>query len=108
MSFGISTHLFHNLRLEREHLERLVHHGFTRVEIFATRTHVDYGNPRRIEEIRSWIKALGIDPRSMHAPTTSGFTNGAWGRAYSTASSDASTREEAIAETVTAADAARD
>jgi sugar phosphate isomerase/epimerase len=107
MPFGLSTHLFHNVALERAHFERFLAHGFDRVEIFATRTHFDYGDAKRVSEVRGWIDSLKVDAWSMHAPITTGFVNGAWGRAYSTASPDASVREEAITETLTAADAAR-
>jgi sugar phosphate isomerase/epimerase len=43
----------------------------------------------------------------MHAPICDGFVDGIWGRAYSNASPQAPTREEAVAETVAAAEAAR-
>ena len=35
--FGISTHLFHQSRLAREHLVQIAGHGFEAVELFATR-----------------------------------------------------------------------
>ena len=40
--FGISTHLFHESRLTREHLVHIAAHGFEAVELFATRSHFDY------------------------------------------------------------------
>ena len=108
MSFAISTHLFHNGPLDRSQLELVAAHGFERLEIFATRTHVDYSDARRVSEVRQWIDAIGLEAISMHAPITTGFVNGAWGRAYSTASPDKAARDEAIAETIAAAGAARD
>ncbi len=108
MFFGLSTHLFHGMRLERRHLEQIAAHKFDWIEIFATRTHVDYGDARRVAEVRDWMTSLNLRAWSLHAPITSGFANGAWGHAYSTASPDATVRQEAIAETLTAVGAARD
>lgn len=107
MQFGLSTHLFHGERLGREHLARIAQHGFELVELFATRTHVDYHEPRHLADIKSWLDELGLKAWSVHAPITDGFTNGIWGRAYSTASKDASTRDEAVRETIAAIGAAR-
>ena len=42
MRFGISTHLFHSERLERDHLVEIAAHGFDSLELFATRSHFDY------------------------------------------------------------------
>ena len=39
MQFGVSTHLYHDARLDRDHLVEIAAHGFNAVEIFATRTH---------------------------------------------------------------------
>jgi sugar phosphate isomerase/epimerase len=108
MSFALSTHLFHNGPLERRHLETLATHDFRQIEVFATRTHLDYSDAARVSEVRAWVEAIGLEVISMHAPITTGFVNGSWGRAYSTASPDAATREEAIRETIAAANAARD
>ena len=106
--FGLSTHLFHGVRLDRSHLESIARGGFSGVEIFATRTHVDYHDALRIAELRSWLNELGIEPWSMHLPICDGFSHGVWGRAYSNASADGTARREAVDETVQAIAAARD
>ena len=106
--FGISTHLFHGERLSRAHLEAIAAHGFRAVEVFATRTHVDYHDARAMADVGRWLADLGMAAVSMHAPICDGFTGGVWGRAYSNASPDAATRAEAIAETLAAIGAARD
>ena len=108
MTFGLSTHLFHNQRLERPHLETIKSHGFDLIEVFATRTHFDYRDPGRVADLKGWLLDLGMAAGSMHAPIFDGFRNGEWGRAFSNASSHAATREEAIAETTAALDAARE
>jgi len=104
--FGISTHLFHGEPLGRSHLERLVTHGFDLVEIFATRTHVDFHDQACVEQLRGWLDALQIEAWSMHAPICESFTAGVWGRAYSNATTDPHARAEAVDETRRAAIAA--
>jgi sugar phosphate isomerase/epimerase len=104
--FGLSTHLFHNERLSRRHLDAIAAHGFDLVEIFATRTHFDYRDPATIREVREWLRDLGITAGSMHAPIFDAFRDGAWGRPFSNASSHAAARQEAVDETRLALDAA--
>lgn len=108
MLFGLSTHLFHGERLTRQHLEAAARHDFPLVEIFATRTHVDYHDARTITEIRGWLEALGLTAWSVHLPICDGFTAGVWGRPYSNASGDGVARQEAVRETTQAVAAARD
>jgi sugar phosphate isomerase/epimerase len=105
--FGISTHLFHGERLTKAHLARVAEHGFQAVEIFATRTHVDYHEGDRMRALRHDLDALGLSAWSVHAPITDGFTGGVWGRAYSNATTDARARTEAIDEARRSVDAAR-
>lgn len=107
MDFGISTHLFHGHALTRPHLELIKASGFDLVEIFATRTHVDYQDERAIATLRGWLEGLGLTAWSVHAPICDGFRGGVWGRAYSNASKDATVRDEAVAETLLAVTAAR-
>ena len=47
MRFGISTHLYHDQRLSRDHLAQIAAHGFEAVEVFATRSHFDYHDAGR-------------------------------------------------------------
>ncbi|HYN08093.1 MAG TPA: sugar phosphate isomerase/epimerase family protein [Vicinamibacterales bacterium] len=108
MTFGISTHLFHGQRLERRHLETIKSHGFDLIEIFATRTHFDYRDRTRVAELQGWLRDLGMTANSVHAPICDGFHDGQWGRAFSNASSQTASRQEAIAETTAGLDAARE
>jgi len=108
MQFGLSTHLFHNERLERAHLDAIAAAGFTAIEIFATRTHVDYHDRRRLLEIGAWLREAGLEAVSMHAPICDSFVGGAWGRAYSNASPRPAVRQEALDETLAALDAVLD
>jgi sugar phosphate isomerase/epimerase len=107
MRFGLSTHLFHGERLSRAHLETIKAAGFDLVEIFATRTHIDYHDARHLDDVRRWLDELGLAASSVHGPICESFTGGVWGRAFSNASTQTARRDEAVAETVTAFDAAR-
>ncbi len=107
MRFGLSTHLFHGERLSRAHLEAIASSGFDLVELFATRTHVDYHDARHIDELAGWLDALGLEAGSMHAPICEGFTDGDWGRAYSNAASDAARRDGGAGGDAPAFEAAR-
>ena len=97
--FGLSTHLFHGERLERRHFERIAAAGFPLVELFATRTHLDFHDTQAVRQIGRWLKATGLVAASMHAPITVGYTGGVWGRAYSVATTNAAERREAVDET---------
>ena len=107
MRFALSTHLFHSERLTTAHLEAAKSHGFDDLEIFATRTHFNYADAGEVERLGQWLSDLGISAGSMHAPICDAFVGGRWGRAYSNASADAARRQEAVAETTFAIDAAR-
>ena len=60
--FGVSSHLFHDARLGREHLLEVGAAGFDAVELFATRTHVDYHNPVAVADLQQWLATDPFDP----------------------------------------------
>ncbi len=64
--FGVSTHLFHEHRLSREHLVHIAAHGFEVVELFATRAHFDYKSPEAIAE--ACRMAVGHAPDAAFDP----------------------------------------
>jgi sugar phosphate isomerase/epimerase len=99
MRFGVSTHLFHDRRLEREHLAMVADHGFETIELFATRTHFDYHDPQAIGALGSWLSETGLSLNSVHAPITEAFGAGdAWEPTFSTAAADKAAREAAVQE----------
>jgi len=106
MRFGISTHLFHDERLQQPHFDRLAAQGFELVEVFATRAHLNYHDDRRILEVRQAIDAAGLGAWSVHAPIAETFVKGTWGRPYSIASTDPAVRQEAVDESSAAIRAA--
>jgi sugar phosphate isomerase/epimerase len=99
---GISTHLFHAERLDREHLVEVAAHGFDAVEVYATRTHFDYHDPRAAVALAEWLDDTRLGLNSVHAPTTTGFVQGRWGETLSIAATDETRRRLAVAETIAA------
>ena len=96
--FGVSTHLFHNERLRREHLLDVAAHGFEAVELVATRTHFDYHSEVAATDLRQWLGEGGLELCSVHAPVGGRFEGGRWGDLLTLASTDAAVRAKALAE----------
>ena len=96
--FGISTHLFHEHRLSREHLVHIAAHGFEAVELFATRAHFDYKSPEAVAEVAEWLSDTRLTLHSIHAPIVERMHQGRWVGAFSNASSDENRRKLAVAE----------
>jgi sugar phosphate isomerase/epimerase len=96
--FGISTHLYHDQRLGRDHLLEIAAHGFEAVELFATRTHFDYHNPAAIADLQQWLGEAGLELHGIHAPITEGSVEVRGGPPWTIASTDPDARTRAIAE----------
>jgi sugar phosphate isomerase/epimerase len=105
--FGVSTHLFHEQRLAREHLVGIASHGFEAVELFATRSHFDYRSAPAVADLGTWLGDAGLELHSMHAPIVEAMVGGRWVGALSNASADESRRRAAVAETEAALAVAR-
>jgi sugar phosphate isomerase/epimerase len=87
--YGVSTYLYRQRRLGRDHLLEIAAHGFDVVELFATRLHFDYHNPAGVSDLHQWLTEAGLELISVHAPVVDA----------SLASADAAERQQAIAET---------
>ncbi len=96
--FGVSTHLFHESRLSREHLVDIAGHGFEAVEVFATRAHFDYHDARAAAQLAEWLADSRLTFHSMHAPIVDAIRGGKWVGSYSIASGDEARRKAAVAE----------
>jgi len=107
MRFGISTHLYHDQRLDRDHLLQVAGYGFDAIELFATRTHFDYHDPTAVASLAQWLSDAGLRLNSVHAPITDSLVSGKWGTAYSNASSDNAQRQLAVREAEAALQIAR-
>ena len=98
MRFGISTHLYHDQRLSRDHLAQIASYGFEAVELFATRSHFDYHDASAIAQLGTWLKETGLTLHGIHAPITDSMAAGQKGTMFSTASPDSAKRQAAIKE----------
>ena len=107
MRFGVSTHLYHDRRLDREHLAQVAGFGFEAIELFATRSHFDYRDRGAIDRLQAWLAETGLTLNSVHAPITHLFEAGdRWSPTFSNASSDKEQRAAAVRETAAALDLA--
>jgi sugar phosphate isomerase/epimerase len=97
--FGISTHLFHESRLTREHLVHIAAHGFEAAEVFCTRAHFDYRDESAIAQLGEWLADTRLELHSVHAPIFDAMNGGKWVGSYSNASGNETRRKAAIAET---------
>jgi sugar phosphate isomerase/epimerase len=108
MRFGVSTHLFHDQRLSRDHLAQIAAHGFESVEVFATRSHFDYHDPTAIAQLGEWLKETGLALHGIHAPIVESMNGGdKWGAVISNAVGDNAKRQSAVREADTALNIAR-
>jgi sugar phosphate isomerase/epimerase len=105
--FGVSTHLYHSERLEREHLVEIAAHGFEAVEVFATRSHFDYHDTAAMQSLAEWLQDAQLHLHSVHAPIVDSLVNDKWGRAYSTATRDSGARQAMMHEMERALEIAR-
>lgn len=96
--FGVSTHLYHDVRLDREHLVEIAAHGFECVEVFATRTHFDYHDSVAVRSLAEWLEDTRLVLNSVHAPICASLINGVWGEQFSTAIADDGARQRAVHE----------
>jgi sugar phosphate isomerase/epimerase len=107
MRFGISTHLYHDRRLERDHLAQIASYGFETVELFATRSHFDYRDRAQVGRLAGWLEETGLSLHGVHAPITDSFGDSGWAATYSNAVADAELRSAAVRETGAALQVAR-
>jgi sugar phosphate isomerase/epimerase len=107
VGFGVSTHLFHDHQLAREHLVDIAGHGFEAVELFATRSHFDYRSADAVAQLGEWLADARLELHSVHAPAFEAMRQGQWVGPYSNAAADETRRQAALAEARAALDLAR-
>jgi sugar phosphate isomerase/epimerase len=99
MRFGISTHLYHDRRLEHGHLAEIAGYGFETIELFATRSHFDYRSDAAVADLGRWLGDTGLRLNSVHAPITDVFGGPGPRTTYSNAVTASDRREAAVRET---------
>jgi sugar phosphate isomerase/epimerase len=105
--FGISTHLFHDARLTKDHLALVADAGFESIELFASRAHFDYHDADAVAELKTWLSETNLRLESVHAPIAEGLVSGVWRQPWSNATADPARRALAVKETETALEIAR-
>ncbi len=105
--FGVSTHLYHELKLDKAHLLEIAASGFEAVELFATQSHFDYHDEAAIRSLKDWLAEANLQLHSVHAPITDVFANGRGQRTFSTASRDADARKATVHEMAAALNIAK-
>ncbi len=106
-TFGVSTHLFHESRLSRDHLVEIAAHEFEAIELFATRSHFDYTDIRAHHDLADWLSDTRLTLHSVHAPIFDALRDGQWIGAYSIACADEARRRGAVEEARAALQVAR-
>jgi sugar phosphate isomerase/epimerase len=96
--FGVSTHLYHDERLQKAHLIEIAENGFDAIEVFATRSHFDYHDETAVRSLRNWLDEARLEMHSVHAPITDVFAKGRGQRNFSTATRDADARKATLHE----------
>lgn len=103
----MSTHLFHQHRLAREHIAAIASHGFEAIELFAARAHFDYHDADAINALAGWLQEAAIELHSVHAPIVEEVIDGSTAGPLSTASGDQRRRGVAVQAACTALDVAQ-
>ncbi len=99
MQFALSTHLYHDRRLERDHVAEVAASGFDAIELFATRAHFDYHDEAAIGALAAWLRDAGVALHAIHAPITTGPAGSGPAHALSNATTDEARRRLALRET---------
>ncbi len=86
--FAVSTYLYRERRLVRDALLEISAHGFTAIELYASRLHIDYTNAAVVADLQQWLTEARLDLISVHGPSIEA----------SLASADGQEREQALAE----------
>ena len=104
--FAVSTYLFHQSRLDREHLVDVAAHGFDAIELFALGSHFDVTDRAAVSALAEWLDDTRLTLSGVHAPTAEAFTDGRWHGTLSIATRHRDARVRAVEATERAIDLA--
>lgn len=105
--FGLSTRIVHDAALDAGHIGLFARHGFTTLELAATRTHLDYSNAETLRRLGTWLAGAGVSLHAVRAPRADGLRGWTWVTPFSLSSDDAAERRRALDETLLALAVAR-
>lgn len=106
-SFAISTHLYHDAPLGRDHLVEIAAHGFEAVELFANRPHLSCGDATALQGIEEALHDSGLRVHAVHAPIAETLRSGRWTAPFSIASGSEPARSRAMSEVLASLEVAR-
>ncbi|MEZ5418398.1 MAG: sugar phosphate isomerase/epimerase family protein [Vicinamibacterales bacterium] len=104
--FAVSTYLFHQSRLDREHLVDVAAHGFDAIELFALGSHFDVTDRAAVTALAEWLDDTRLTLSGVHAPTAEAFADGRWHGTLSIATRHREARVRAVEATERAIDLA--
>ncbi len=68
MKPGISTHLFAFGKLHEKHLDLIVEQGFSMIEMWGMRPHVNWYDPAEAKRFAMHVRHIGLEVGSFHLP----------------------------------------
>jgi sugar phosphate isomerase/epimerase len=68
LRFGISSRLFRDVRLCRDHLVHIAAHEFESIELYASPAHFDYRDAQALADLAEWLSDTGLSLHAVHAP----------------------------------------
>jgi sugar phosphate isomerase/epimerase len=98
LPYAISTQLYRDQTLARDHLVEIAAHGFERIEILANSPHFDQADGRATAEIEEALADTGLVLHSVHAPMAESLAGRKWGAPFSIAHGEAAARARAVEE----------
>jgi sugar phosphate isomerase/epimerase len=101
--FGISSLLFCQSRLDRDHLVEIAAHGFDALELVALRSHFDYTDPAAVALLAEWLDDTRLALSGVQVPPGDGLVDGRWVGLRSIASRHAADRARAVQESAAVA-----
>lgn len=64
----MSTHLYRDRRLQRDHLQEIASHGFETVEVVAAGGHFDAANPAAVADLQQWLAEARLELGAVALP----------------------------------------
>ena len=96
--YGLSTSLWADQRLSRDHLREAAAAGFTAIDLAANTTHFAFQNESNVADLQGWLAEAGLTLTSVQALRRSDAPTRLQADTPSVASPDREQRERAVAD----------
>lgn len=94
--FSVSTSLFQQARLDREHLVEIAAHGFDGIVLAALGQHFDPTDAAAVTHLAEWLDDTRLRLEAVQAPMAEGLAEGVWQSPLSLAARDDAARTRAL------------